>query len=179
MRRKHNKNPSANLKNKLANAELSLQKDMADAKTTFESSLVYNFAATNNNKIFKYISSITKSSSMPATMHYNDTSESSDSGTAQLFNHYFFSVYSKSRPLDFSIEALSSTGGDHLDDVSFIPQDILSILSSLDTNKAMGIDCLSPKVLRHCASAIFFPFIIYSTNVFYKVLSLLDGKSIA
>ena len=55
---------------------------MADAKSTFESSLVHNFATINSSKIFKYISSITASTTLPSTMYFNDTSESSDKGIA-------------------------------------------------------------------------------------------------
>ena len=73
LRRKYKKSPTDSLKDKLAAAELNLQKEMADAKTTFESSLVHKFATSNNNWIYKYISSITKSSTLPSTMHSNGT----------------------------------------------------------------------------------------------------------
>ena len=41
LRRKQSKKPSANLQIKLADAELSLQKDMIAAKAAFESSLIH------------------------------------------------------------------------------------------------------------------------------------------
>ena len=157
LRRKQSKKPSANLQIKLADAELSLQKDMITAKAAFESSLIHNFATTNSNKIFKYISSVNKSCTLPTTMCFKDISESSDKGIAQLFNNYFFSVYTDNCPLDFSIDALSNNNNGYFNDVYFTPYDILNILSSLDFNKAMGIDRLSPKVLRYCAPALYLP----------------------
>ena len=92
LRRKQSKKPSANLQIKLADAELSLQKDIITTKAAFESSLIHNFATTNSNKTFKYISSVNKSCTLPTIMCFKDTSESSDKGIAQLFNNYFFSV---------------------------------------------------------------------------------------
>ena len=157
LRRKQSKKPSANLQIKLADAELSLQKDMIAAKAAFESSLIHNFATTNSNKIFKYISSVNKSCTLPTTMCFKDISESSDKGIAQLFNNYFFSVYTDNCPSDFSIDTLSNNNNGYFNDVYFTPYDILDILSSLDLNKAMGIDHLSPKVLRHCAPALHLP----------------------
>ena len=59
--------------------------------------------------------------------------------------------------MDFSIDALSNNNNGYFNDVYFTPYDILNILSSHDFNKAMGIDCLSPKVLTHCAPALYLP----------------------
>ena len=74
-----------------------------------------------------------------------------------LYNNYFFSVYTNNCPSDFSINALLSIDDDHLSDISFTPHDVLNILSSLDLNKAMEIDRLSPKVFRHCTPALYLP----------------------
>ena len=83
---------------KLTNAEVSLQKEMAEAKITFECTSVDNFATTNNNRLYKYISSITKSNMLPSTnMHL-----------IVLVNPLIlFSVCTNSCPPDFSINALS------------------------------------------------------------------------
>ena len=59
--------------------------------------------------------------------------------------------------MDFSIDALSNNNNGYFNDVYFTPYDILNILSSLDFNKAMRIDRLSPKVLRHCTPALYLP----------------------
>ena len=93
------------------------------------------------------------------TMYSNGTAESSDKGIAQLFNNYFFSVYTNHCPPNFSINTLLNSEDGCLNRISysFTPDDILNILSSLDPNKAMGIDHISPKVLRYCSSALYFP----------------------
>ena len=69
---------------------------IAEAKSDYESSLASNYAHMNNNKIFQYISSIKGRESFPAKMYYNDEYASTDLGKAQLFNKYFYSVFSSS-----------------------------------------------------------------------------------
>ena len=51
-------------KTKLTAAENSLQQTMSKAKLEFESSLINDFTFSNNNRIFKYISSFSKSDLM-------------------------------------------------------------------------------------------------------------------
>ena len=87
-------------------------------------------------------------------MYFNDTGKSSDKGI--LFNNYFSSVYTDNCPSDFSIDTLLSIDDGYFNNVSFTPHYILSILSSLDVNKAMGIDHLSLKSLQTliCPSTI-------------------------
>ena len=70
-----------------------LQNKMADAKGFFEATLVQNLSTTNSSKIFKYISSITKSSTLPMTMYSGDTAESFDKGKAQLLNNLLHICY--------------------------------------------------------------------------------------
>ena len=59
-------------------------------------------------------------------MCFKDISESSDKGMAQLFNNYFFSVYTDNYPLDFSIDSLSNNNNGYFNDVYFTPYDILN-----------------------------------------------------
>ena len=91
------------------------------------------------------------------TMYSGDTAESSDKGIAQLFNNFFFSVCTNNCPPDFSIDTLLNFEDGCLNKIIFTPDDILNILSSLDPNKAVRIDHISPKVLRYCTSALYFP----------------------
>jgi hypothetical protein len=44
-----------------------------------------------------------------------------------------------------------------LGDLKIDPEDTYTVLSSLDPSKAMGIDGISPKVLKLCACAIYEP----------------------
>ena len=63
------------------------------------------------------------------TMYSDDTAESSVKGIAQLFNNYFFSVYTNNCPPDFSINTLLNSEGGCLNRISFTLDDILNILS--------------------------------------------------
>ena len=58
-----------------------------------ESHLVNNFVSTDNNKIFKYLKSITKSNNNLPIMSFNSSSASTDSDKASLFNKCFHSVF--------------------------------------------------------------------------------------
>ena len=59
----------------------------------YESSLINDFALANSNKIHSYIRNITKSRSIPSTLHFDSLTASSDSDKAGLFNQYFHSVF--------------------------------------------------------------------------------------
>ena len=67
-----------------------------EAKANYETNLAFSYAHTNSNKIFQYISSIKGRENFPANMTYNDDCVSSDSDKAQLFNNYFYSIFSTS-----------------------------------------------------------------------------------
>ena len=90
------KHPTESKRLKVANLQSELQLMIAEAKSDYESSLASNYAHMNNNKIFQYISSIKGRESFPAKMCYNDEYVSTDLDKAQLFNKYFYSVFSSS-----------------------------------------------------------------------------------
>ena len=58
---------------------------ISKTKLEFESSLINDFAFSNNNRIFKYISLFSKNLAIPAKMYYNDKCCSDNFGIAQLF----------------------------------------------------------------------------------------------
>ena len=95
-RRQLAKYPTESKRLKVANLQSELQLMIAEAKSDYESSLASNYAHRNNNKIFQYISSIKSRESFPAKMCYNDEYASTDLDKAQLFNKYFYSVFSSS-----------------------------------------------------------------------------------
>ena len=66
---------------------------ISDAKHDYESNLALNYAHNNNNKIFKYMSSIKGRENFPAKMYYTNDSASTDEGKAQLFNKYFYTQF--------------------------------------------------------------------------------------
>ena len=72
---------------KLLLAESSLQKEMEQAKTIFEHNLVSNFAFKKDHRIFKYINIISHHS-IPASVHFGNTTAHSDFHKASLFNKF-------------------------------------------------------------------------------------------
>ena len=84
-------------------------------------------------------------------MPLNTSSAHTDEEKAELFNQFFFSVYSN--------QATSSVTNSlpTLDDIDFDVSEVFRILASLDTSKAMGIDGIGPLVLKSCADVLCVP----------------------
>jgi len=89
-------------------------------------------------------------------MFYNSYQASSDQEKAQLFNTYFYSVFSANNTTAVSVLP-SYTDTHTLHNVEVNESEVLTILYSLDVNKAAGIDGISLKVLRFCASPLLKP----------------------
>ena len=66
-----------------------------------------------------------------------------------MFTHSSFQI----PPLE-----ILSTPVSTLSDIGICEMDVYEALSSLDTTKASGPDGIGPKVLAHCASALYSPF---------------------
>jgi len=141
---------------------------MAKAKSDYESSLALNYAHTNNNQIFQYISSIKGHENFPAKMYYSDVSATSDLDKVQLFNNYFYSVFSAFTSTPQSVlHTQSSDHTLHIDDIQFSESDVLDLLTSLDTSNACGIDSLSPKLFKFYA----IPLLQIICHLFYTSIS--------
>ena len=155
IRRKCRYHPTTSNKTKLTAAESSLQQMISETKLEFESSLINDFAFSNNNRIFKYISSFSKNETIPAKMYYNDKWCSDNFGIAQLFNSYFYSVFTRETP-SFSGDFYLSQSENNLRTIDISISEVFEAMNSLDPNKlkAMGIDKISPKVLKYCATSL-------------------------
>jgi len=129
----------------------------AQAKSDYESQLVLNFAHSHSNKIFNtYLAQGDKLTSLVMQMFHNYYQASSDQEKAQLFNTYFYSVFSSNNTTSESVLP-SYTGTHTLHSVEVNESEVLPILYSLDINKAAGIDNIGPRVLRFCASSLLKP----------------------
>ncbi|CAI7990631.1 Proline dehydrogenase 1, mitochondrial, partial [Geodia barretti] len=86
-----------------------------------------------------------------------DTVAVSDLDKASLFNQYFYSVFTRST---FQLPSFSELKmpTSSLSDINFSELDVFRVLRSLDVSKAMGCDGISPKILKHCALALYQPF---------------------
>ena len=71
-------------------------------------------------------------------------------------NAYFHSVFTKSSYILPHVDMLPSPQST-LSDISISEDDTYSALVSLDSTKSMGIDGFSPKLLKHCALALYQP----------------------
>ena len=74
---------------------------------------------------------------------------------ADLFNEYFFSVYStcSSYPAPLSLPSSSVS----LSEIDISPFEVLQALPELNPSKAMGADGVGPQVLKSCSVALYEP----------------------
>ena len=153
MRRKCQLHPTPNNKSKLTTAEAHLHVRMSNAKMDYESALINNFAFSNNSKIFNYVSSLSKNNQLPNTMYYNGHCSSNSFEKAQMFNKYFYSVFTRtSSPYRTIFE--NSKPYKLLHTINIHYAEVFEALVSLDSSKAMGIDRISPKILKNCATSL-------------------------
>ena len=138
-------------------AEEQLLKDlMQKSRDEYEYNLVHSYAKNKDNKIYKYVNSLLKRSSLPSTMYLGDLSASSDSEKAALFNGFFESVYHKQSDLT-SFDNVHIDTTNTLSEINITYHDVYSALVDLDPNKAMGIDAIGPKILKYCVLALYIP----------------------
>ena len=156
LRRKCNKHPTSYNLSKLQNLEKQLQNKLMLAKTTYEKNLIDTFSKVNSSKIYKYIHSLTNHGTIPPTVTFDSSNAALDGDKASMFNTFFHSVFTRSLfrlpPLD-ELPIPDST----ITDISISESDVHEALSSLNTTKAMGIDGIGPKLLKHCALALYKP----------------------
>ena len=115
--------------------------------------LVYSFAGSHNSKIYDYIRSLTKKSSIPSTVFLDNCSTTSDS---ELFNTFFHSVFTRS---SFSLPRMSTLPlpSSCICSLTITDTEVYEAISSLDPTKSSGCDGIGPKLLKHCALALYVP----------------------
>ncbi len=152
MRRRYSKHPSDHLKARLSVLEASLQEDIGAAKSSYVDSLVSD--TSNTNKLFSHFRNIVKRNQLPSNMFLNPTDNvTSNSAKAELFNEYFFSVYSPAQPPVHERHTPLST----ISNVIFSDSEVFTALSKLDASKAQGIDGIGPKILKMCCDVLHEP----------------------
>ena len=154
LRRKCRSHPTAHNLSKLLRLESNLDGNISSAKSRYETDLILDFANSNCNNIFKYIRSISVHNSIPPSVKLCLLSllliwiklHSLINIYIPSFTHRSFDL----PPLD-SLPTLSST----LSNISILTFDVFKSLVSLDPAKAMGIDCLGPRILKESAHILF------------------------
>ena len=106
--------------------------------------------------MYKYISSMMKHDAIPHTVTFGSSVATAEYEKVNLFNKFFHSVFTQS---SFNIPPLDQLPQPHstLSDITITECDVYEGLISLNAVKAMGIDSIGPKVLKHCALALFKP----------------------
>lgn len=157
LRKKFRSHPTTANKTRLDSSEKLLQQKMILAKTTFEENLVNKFTFNKDYHIFKYINYIISHKHLPTTIHLNSTFATSDSDKAFLYNRYFNSTFSSSSSSDPPSLNSFPTTNQCLSSINISDSEVYEALLSLNPTKSMGIDKISPQILKHGAVALFQP----------------------
>ena len=156
LRKRISKHPSSQLFDKLSQMEDDLVYKTQSSKSSYESQLIHSFAGKCNNKIYDYINSLTNSCKIPPLVYLCSSQASSDRDRAALFNSFFHSVFTVSHFTLPSSDNLSIPPS-IISDLQIDQLQVLEALSSLDSTKSSGIDGIGPKLLKHCALALYGP----------------------
>ena len=153
MKKKERKScPSPLRKNKISDLEHYVQSRIRKAKTKFENDLIESHVSSS---VYSYIRLVSNPNTLLPSLHLDGNFASSDYEKATLFNQYFYSVFTRS---SFQLPVLMpSPPSPSICEVSFSELDVFRILQSLDPSKAMGCDNISPRLLKHCALALYLP----------------------
>lgn len=149
LRKKAKSHPTDSSVKKLKDAEAKLNLLMQNARSTFEFKLAEQFSG-DKSKVYKYLRELSDISSLPPIMFFEDRMASNNYDKANLFNEYFYSVFTESNCVLPPIEVLT-TPANSLSDIAITEEEVYTALVSLDPTKAMGLDEISPRILRSCA----------------------------
>ena len=167
LRRKYNSHPTPHQLSKLKFSEETLQKKMVSAKSEYEANLLKSFLP--NNKTSMIYSS---------AMAFHQLSILIPALLVLIWIRlrYLMNTFiqcSPPVPSNFLLldrpEPVSC-----LSDLTITTTEVYQGLSSLDPGKAMGCDGIGPKLLKHCALALyepshhFFPFVLHSSGMVYS-----------
>lgn len=150
------RHPTPHLQLRTSNLESEYRRKALLAKSNYESQLVQSFAGSHNARIYDYIRSLSKKSSIPSTVFFNNSYATSDTEKAELFNSFFHSVFTGS---SFSLPSMSSLQlpPSCICTISLSASEVFDALSSLDPTKSSGCDGIGPKLIKHCALALYVP----------------------
>ena len=87
--------------------EENFQLELSKAKLNYERSLINNFAHNRNPKIFHYIRDFTKAKSLPPILQCGTSKVESDKEKVEMFNNYFYSVFTSSHFILPNMEELA------------------------------------------------------------------------
>ena len=127
---------------------------MLAAKASFEADLIQESSPKNILRVYRYINSITRHDTIPPTVSLDSHIATSDIEKANLFNTFFHSVFTHSSYNLPPLEMLPMPPST-ISDITISESDVYDAMTSLNPTKAMGIDGIGPKLLKHCALALY------------------------
>jgi len=90
---------------------------------------------------------------MLSTVYLGTTTGTCDESKAKLFNFYFHSVFNKEFQPIPECDIIEQSH-DFLSSFTITEADVIKALTQLDTSKAVGIDGIGPRILKHCATPL-------------------------
>ena len=123
------------------------------AKLNYEQNLIKNFAHNRNLKIFHYIRDFTKAKSLPPILQCGTSKVESDKEKAEMFNNYFYFVFTSSHFILPNMEVLVKPTNS-ISDILLSYEEVYQVLSTLQFKMACGPDGIGPSVLQACASPL-------------------------
>ena len=152
LNRKLRSHSSPSLLAKLASLKEDLPNEIDLAKVKYVSHLTSTYA-NNKFKLFKHLSSLKTTPTIPSSVYYNDLEESDPIRKCDLFNKFFNSTFSNSSFVPPSTNTLPLPP-DSPPINEFTEEEVYSILSTLDTSKSQGPHGITPKILKLCAATL-------------------------
>ena len=138
---------------RLAHAESEFQQNIVKTKSLYEANLIHSSNG-STSQIYSYMRSIIKTEAIPTVLHLNSAVVTTDADKAALFNQYFHSVFTTTSS---TLPDMGSPAIESLQSINISEADVYDALTSLDPNKALGIDGFGPKILKNCSESLFQP----------------------
>ena len=113
---------------RLIHMEENFQLELSKAKLNYERSLINNFAHDRDPKIFHYIRDFTKAKSLPPILQCGTSKVESDKEKAEMFNNYFYTVYTSSHFILPNMEELAKPTNS-ISDILLSYEEIYQVLS--------------------------------------------------
>ena len=145
--------PTIHNSSKLQISETQLQHKML---ASFEADLIQESSPKNISRVYRYINSITRHDTIPPTVSLDSHIATSDIEKANLFNTFFHSVFTHSSYNLPPLEMLPMPPST-ISDITISESDVYDAMTSLNPTKAMAIDGIGPRLLKHCALALYQP----------------------
>jgi len=116
-----------------------------------------------NTRCIGILGTFIENKAMSQTLYFDTWCGNNDTENANLFNEFFYSVFTRnSNPIDSN--NLTSGTPSPLTEVEFTDYDIYNTLANLDTSKAVVIDGIGPRVLKKCALPLCYPLHVLFTK---------------